>query len=233
MITLSYKPLTRGAVRLSFQLESKDGIVLPGVVLERDDPGKRDRYYTNFAGKFPWEVEANLPPFRFFYEDRDVSHDLFFGVPQFVLRHVFEFTPQNALRYQQGTFRNCGNCTYKHFRQETWDTYQERSTSERYEPIPSFYVCSVTGSPIDRFSPLEKHPRPLDEAHAQLKNNSCESHTRAPYQAVLSVHARKQPGDATAWVPAEQRRLQTLNPEAIHFKDNLLSIAGVPIRVRK
>jgi hypothetical protein len=240
MLKVTYRAKTGPKLRMLFHL-LEGNMAISGQIYERAEPGSRDRYYWSFGSKFSWEVGETLPPFRYQYEGRDVSFDLYFGIPQLVLRECFGFEPQAAERYRTDNNRNCGNCLYAQFDQATYEEYRDRPISQRYDRPPnSLFGCRITGEHIDdlrqQSGSRSGAGQLLDHARFSLRSNGCERHTRAAYQTHVEPLDRKQlPGGgayaATRWVPAEHRRLMALNPAALEpVSAGRTTVAGVPLR---
>jgi hypothetical protein len=231
-MVIRYQRKTTKAMRASFTLETRD-LQLAGAIYEREDQTK-GQYYWNFVGKFPWEVGDYPLPFKVEHKGIDVSYLLYYGVPQGLLRYLFEAVPVNQSKYTAGSFRSCASCLFAHFEQERWEEYYERPISERYaDPPASLHTCLVTGQKIDHYNSLESIGSLLTVLKNSLQQNGCEAQTRRAYQVDASLdHTNRV--DGKRWVPAEHRRLGMLNDKSIQIKNDTLYLpAGLVIPIQK
>jgi hypothetical protein len=224
---ITYRQVSRGKLRLLFNLHTKE-LVIPGqIYLRTDAKADQDRYFYNFGGKFSWEVGENLPPFRFDQDDLDLSFELFYGVPQGLLKIFFDFVPRAAERFALDNNRNCGNCLYHRFAEQTWEHYQNLPVSQRHTAQPRhLFTCYLSGQAIDHVKPDEK-PTPQNLRYS-LRNNGCGAHTRRAYSVSVDPSARTGilTGVTQRWVPAEHRRLGCLNPQLVDCRSDQLILAA-------
>jgi hypothetical protein len=180
-------------------------------------------------------VGDTLPPFRYLVEGRDLSSTLFFGVPQAVIKLVFDYEPSKVDKYLIDTNRNCGNCEYLRYNKDLADSFYERSTSERFEEPPrSLYTCGITGEQVDHLTFGENTRKYAKVLRESLKHNSCKAHTRKAYKIEASLYSRQNGEPSERWVPSEHRRLLALNPQAISFNSTATRIylpGGIEIQV--
>jgi hypothetical protein len=219
---VTYRPINKGKLRVLFTLHTKE-LDLTGQIFEREQSGKLDRYFWNFAGKFPWEVGDTLPPFRMKYTGQDCTWELFYGIPQALLLHLYQFIPAAAQKYQANNNRNCGNCQYAQFRREVWEEWQRLSPSQRVgKACPALFGCQVSGELLSARNPqLDKAVHNFYQQDQQgLQKLSCDAHTRKAYEVETSISSRDEIGSTSRWVPSEPRRLGALNPQSFSLKQS-------------
>ena len=235
MLKVTYKEKSGDKLRYLFNLHAGT-LSLPGQIYERTGTNN-DKYFWNFAGKFPWEVADRFTPFKFEHDNRDMSAILFYGVPQAMLKLLYDFTPKIAEKYKTDNNRNCGNCEFLRYSKNKWDEWWERPTSERFQPPPSsLYSCAVSGSSVDHLPHLTAFKGTKTALLKSLRENSCDGHTRRAYKVDISPEARESDGALDRWVPSEYKRLQLLNPETISFSQDKSKIhlpGGLMIGISK